>query len=102
MKWTKFKEEEPIEAYVFVTNWSSVWPIYQQFGDWTQYAKNNPEYAWAEIPLPELPKEADHHCSDGSISCLGKDGMLRLIWKGVTWKECNYCPFCGYSIREKE
>lgn len=53
-KWTKFKEETPRDCYIYVTNGTSTWVSFNiQY--WHQFALDNPDYAWAKIPIPATP-----------------------------------------------
>lgn len=106
MNWTKFKNATPKSLEIYITDYTSVW-IGSRYDDqktyWLTFAVNNPEYAWAEIPLPEIPEEPKewHKCKGNDLYCYEEDVALFLrryntlgILKDVA---ISFCPFCGYS-----
>ena len=103
MKWTKFKDSIPPVDHAYLTNWKDVWVAILNFaGDWSQYAKENPECAWAKIELPEVPKEPQqirHFCEneERNIQCFESERKLIINIHGMMPWECKACPFCGYS-----
>jgi len=107
MKWTKFKDTQDlskIPSYSFVTNFEDVW-IRDEYDidtqGWDVYGKFYPEEAWAEIEIPEVPKKEVHRCEKGGHQCFEIDSCLALDIKGVMPIVVKFCPFCGYSIKEK-
>lgn len=107
MKWTKFKDTIPINKSIYCTDWKSVWVEEARlYSEWMIYAKNSPEFAWAEIPIPEVPKEW-HECLDenGNRCFENIHSVLRLKVNspkgGYTDMPVNFCPFCGYSPKKE-
>jgi hypothetical protein len=104
MKWTKFIDKVPRDCMIYVTNWSSVWTAFEY--QWTTFAKENPNYAWAKIPIPPTPIDLEslHNCTDANNPrgfCIGTvEGKLLYTWKDEH-QEVNFCPFCGYEAKYK-
>ena len=102
MEWKKFKREMPTDPYNWVTDWYTVWPSYEIFGNWVAFTKANPEYGWAKMECPETPVEPKEkrECYSGKL-CLyrrfeDQDGLW-LAWSDKDRIKIEYCPFCGYK-----
>lgn len=107
LKWTKFKSKVPQSHCSYVTDWVSVWVVSIEYllnKRWESYADDNPEYAWAEIPVPEAPKEPKelHLCKDErtGYGCVEDEGSLLFL--GISAYRVDFCPFCGFSIKDKK
>ena len=58
MKWIKFKDEIPKNEIIYVTDWTADAFAHAGIGSkWDTFAGNNPEYGWADIPIPKVPKK---------------------------------------------
>ena len=110
MIWTKFKDEIPRKDIIYVTDWYSVWtldafPRCAIGEDWSPYAKDNPEYAWADIPIPQVPEEPGdfHKCQSGSWICEGPiDGSFIYGFEDMSVSSVvNFCPFCGKEAKRR-
>lgn len=105
MKWTKFKDRNKIfYKCCFVTDWASAWVKYfQSLDDWDHFARENPEYAYADIEIPETPPEPmkKHYCIFGAFSCeeTEKKGLVISHADG-SWHNCSFCPKCGYAKKQ--
>lgn len=104
MKWTKFKDRVPIVGCIYVTDFCSTWTAYPISHDWKSFAKDNPEYAWAEIPIPETPEEPKQlHKREylRIVKCIENElGELLFIIPDDAYP-IIFCPFCGYSHEYK-
>lgn len=107
MKWTKFSTGEyPTNIDAFVTNYEDAWVVKAPF-NWNKFADENPQLAWAEIELPEVPKRELHRCDSvhECSYCEETETGLKFVAFDNCEKvsiNCRFCPFCGYSIKEKE
>jgi len=111
MKWTKFKDQIPKKTIIYVTDWTSVWTsdgfACTSVGDrWDEYGQHNPEYGWAEIPIPEVPEEPGdlHRCQFGSWVCEGPtDGSFIYGFEGMSISSIvGFCPICGQEAKKKD
>lgn len=117
MKWTKFSDGEfpyvGMRATIFVTDWNRVWIDNMNREGWKCFVEKFPECAWADIQYPEVPKKELHKCEKGSLRllfnvvCEEINDRLLLSFENIDIKEkvtmtVSVCPFCGYSIKEKE
>ena len=98
--WRSIKDDLPITSdNYWVCNYEDVNVLYSS-------EFNNSEYLfWAEMEYPEVPKKKDHSCgraSDfGVFFCTEINGKLFLTHdSGLI--DVEYCPFCGYSPKDKE
>lgn len=110
MKWTKFKDgpppsQEQMEFYV--TNFEEVWTWSETFPKhWEIYGNANPEEAWSDIPIPEVPKEEEgHRCTNKNSECYYENEGLRLRTESSAPGffiniPVYFCPFCGYEAKK--
>jgi len=114
LKWTLFKDELPSCRCCYLTNFETTWVRECIFGDfnreWKQHQINWPEYAWSEIPLPEVPKKLKirHKCENNDPSifslpreCKELEDGLYILTATATGKmgyfRVKFCPFCGFK-----
>lgn len=110
LKWTLFKDKLPNRTSVYGTDFKGAWIMTDIQASWESYSKHYPDVAWAEIPIPEVPKKERHFCesSDGSIECIEREEGLRMNVKirGAEWMQSNFpvkfCPFCSYSCNKED
>lgn len=117
MKWTKFSEKNPDEKYevIWMTNFIEKWTRTKHGGNWQNemkfWADDLQKCAWIGIESPELPKKELHRCEGTAFLCEEEmNGIalyplhrLELICKdSKRYQIVDFCPFCGYSIKEKE
>ena len=112
MKWTKFKDGTPDFDQVYITDYKYVWVADKYsvnslgYFNYRNYGSLNPNHLWAEIPIPETPKEPKelHKCEGGGITCYQMAAQLSLEIpygrKDAMIFRVDFCPFCGYSPKK--
>ncbi len=121
IEWHLFKDKVPngkgaISKIVYVTDLCSVWVSdfsceysHDAQMDIKCFAENNPNYAWAEIPIPPVPEkpEKQHLCQEGNILCWKDQYGLFLACRYHTdssryevKNKVKYCPFCGFKAED--
>jgi hypothetical protein len=66
MSWILFKDQAPPNSAVFVTDFVSVWVREpSSWLPWGEFAKDNPNYAWRDIPKPLVPKRPSLNLMEG-------------------------------------
>jgi len=124
MKWTKFSSGElPKTRFVWITDNEEIWidniSIHHSGlleNAWKRFMCDLREgLSFSEIETPEIPKKELHRC-EGEIGkfsftstakwvCEESEGKLTYFESyddNTTYSEVKFCPFCGYSIKEKE
>lgn len=113
MSWTKFSEKLPSEHTVIVTDYEKVWIESDHRSKcWCDYETSTPGRLWMEITLPTVPLRPLHRCEDpvSEIVCAecsddDNNSYLRVsnVRDGGFYTfHVNYCPFCGYSLKDKK
>lgn len=114
LKWTLFKDgipEVPLGKNISlcVTDFNSVsMNCWHGEGYWKEYALEYPNLAWAEIPIPAVPKKKIelHLCREYKLKCYQTIyNKLYVVLEGYYSTEPNpnpiyevtYCPFCGFK-----
>lgn len=108
IKWTLFKDGIPKNPYCFITDFEQTFlSSYRSAIEWKRYAKDFPNRAWSEIPIPEAPNKPKvfHRCESDMllhVVCLELESGIYLETidrSGQTLRfKCMVCPFCGYKV----
>ena len=109
LKWTFFSDKDMPHQGIYMTDFKKVWVYNSRH----IYIHGPYECAWAEIPIPEVPKKEKklHKCKNvtGHIKCYeDENGILRINAKMRDAEfmssnfPVNFCPFCGFKPEKVE
>ena len=114
MEWREFAKDCPglpyMGRYLYISD-GETYKIMEYIGGmFTDWEVVKTWKYWLPVETPELPKPKFHRCEKSGICCLeleldGRKMFQLVIHNNTGFHEriyVDFCPFCGYSPKNKE